>query len=69
MTKEHALEKWSQAASVSDQGVRLDNWVPIAHALRHCSGEGDEIDETSPGIVKVTVNKEGARAPFSLVVA
>jgi hypothetical protein len=69
MTKAQALEKWSEAAAVDDSGVRVGNWEPIERAIRHCSGEGEEIEETTPGIVKVTVNKEGARGPFSLVVA
>lgn len=69
MTKAEALAKWRQAAGVDDSGIRCGNWEPIERALRHCSGNGNEVEETTPGIVRVTVNKEGARGPFSLVVA
>lgn len=68
MNKTEAIAKWKQAASV-DGGVRVGNWEPIERALRHCSGEGNEVVETSPGIIRVTVNKPNARAPFDLVVA
>lgn len=69
MTKAEALAKWTQAAQVDASGVRVGNWEPIERAIRHCSGEGDEIEETSPGVITVTVKKESARAPFTLVVA
>lgn len=69
MTKAEALKKWKEAAAVDDSGVRVGNWEPIERAIRHCSGEGDEIKETTPGVIRVTVNKENARGPFSLVVA
>ena len=69
MTRDEAILKWTEAAAVDDSGVRIGNWEPIQRALRHCSGEGQEIEVTSPGIIRVTVNKEGGRVPFSLVVA
>lgn len=69
MTKAEALEKWEEAAAIDDSGVRVGNWEPLERALRHCSGDGDEITETTAGVITVTVNKKGARAPFSLVVA
>lgn len=69
MTKAEAIQKWSEAAAVTPEGVRVGNWEPIDRALRHCSGEGDEVKETTPGVVRVTVNKKGARPPFDLVVA
>jgi hypothetical protein len=72
MTKDDAFKKWSQAASVNEQGIRLDNWRPIAHALRHCTQE-DQIEETSPGILSVTrtIGKgdDARKVSFSLVVA
>lgn len=72
MTKEQAITKWTQAATVSAQGIRLDNWRPLAHVLRHCT-VSDKIEETSPGILTVTrTTGEGDKAKtttFSVVVA
>lgn len=50
MTKQEALKKWNQAATISLDGVRLDNWRPITHVLRHFA-DSDKIQETSPGVI------------------
>jgi hypothetical protein len=84
MTVKEAIEKWSEAATVTKAGkvlVRDGNWSSTARALRHFTDDGaaevTESDDTLNGDTVIVVtphNEKDAppsprnRAPFLLVV-